>query len=166
MFRFALVSITLVSVLQSVNDPPQLRLIAPVRIGTNEPLKLGFEVTNRGEHGFYFKVPWKWAPNGMHVVATATDGRVYTTSSLLYDIASDSVCTHFKAVGPYESFRFEQSFARTEWAPQFQLPPGSYVLRWTYDAAHYEGEAKCAAAGWPIWKGRIESEAVRMDVTP
>ena len=92
---------------------PQLRLTAPVRIRVGDSLKLTFEVRNVGEDGFYFKVPWKWAANGLRVIATATDGRVHTSSTVLYDIAAESVCTNFKAVGPHESFQFERSLLVT-----------------------------------------------------
>jgi hypothetical protein len=143
-----------------------LRLSSPGRVRAGAPLKLSFAVSNLGKDGIYFKIPWKWAPNAMRVVATATDGRVYATETRLYDIAQESVCTHFKAVGPREDYRFEQLFTREELAPQLRLPPGVYQLRWIYDVAHSEDEAACASSGWPIWKGKAESGPVRLEVTP
>ena len=145
---------------------PQLRLTAPLRIRVGDSLKLTFEVRNIGEDGFYFKVPWKWAANGLRVIATATDGRVHTSSKVLYDIAAESVCTYFKAVGPHESFQFERSLTRDESAPQMRLPAGTYLLRWTYAVAHDNDEDKCAAGGWHVWKGHAESAPVRLEVTP
>jgi len=145
-------------------ESPELRLIAPARIHAGEPLKLTFEVSNNGADGFYFKVPWKWATNGMRVVAIGSEGREYASGTALYDIAAESACTHFKALGSHERLQFERTLPDSGIGPTLQLPPGSYQLKWIYDVVHYEDEKTCAAGGWPIWGGKAESSPVTLEV--
>jgi hypothetical protein len=168
MMRLLLLAVVVVGVTVSIRAQTrvELRLSAPGHVRAGGTLRLRFEVSNFGRDGVYFKIPWKWASNAMRVVATSSNGRVYTTETRLYDIAQESVCTHFKALGPREDFRFEQSFTREEFGPQLRLPLGVYQLKWTYDVAHSEDEATCAGGGWPIWKGKAESSPVRLEVTP
>lgn len=119
-----------------------------------------FSVSNRGNEGTYFKRPWKWATNGMRLEAVNEAGVRFGSSTVLYDISRASVCTHFKALGPDESYVFKAELggASNEGLPSLVLPPGRYRVRWVYDVEHYDEDEACATGGWRVFRGQAASE--------
>jgi hypothetical protein len=125
-----------------------------------------FSVSNEGKVGLYFKRPWKWATNGMRVEAINQAGARFASSTVLYDIDRDSVCTHFKALAPDETYTFKEQLgaASQDGLPALNLPPGRYRVRWIYDVQHYEEDESCAAGGWRVFRGRTASQETAMVV--
>jgi len=141
-----------------------LQLEAPSHLRAGQPLTLRFEVTNAGSVGLTFKRPWKWASNGMRVVAIGADGSVRESSTFLVDIAANYRCSYFKQLQPGHDFSFEETLRGDGLGPSLPLPPGRYKLRWVYDAKHYPDEKQCELVGLPIWKGRGESPEIEVTV--
>jgi hypothetical protein len=159
-----------------------LKLEGPSSVQLGEPLTLRFTATNVGTPGFYFKQPWKWASNGMRVVATAPDGQQQETSTALLDIDGKFLCTYFKPLWPGDMFSFEDSviigpkpvFVPSSHPPadavammirpHLDLHPARYKLRWIYEPKLYPDEKRCTAAGLPIWSGRQESSEMELNV--
>ena len=144
-----------------------LRLEMPKAIRVGEPFTAVFTVSNIGGQGIYFKRPWKWASNGMRLEAVDAAGTRFVSSTALYDIARESVCTNFKAVGPEESYSFKellQGVEREEPMPALQLAKGRYNVRWIYDVRHYDEDDRCATGGWRVFRGQASSAAVTIVV--
>jgi len=141
-----------------------LRLESPVQVRVGQPFGIRFTVTNEGKSGVYFKQPWKWASNGMRIVATGPDGSIHESSVALFDIEAKYRCTYFKPLGPADSFTFQVFLGSAAPGPALSLSPGRYRLRWVYEPKIYPDEKSCTAAGWPIWSVHVESPAVDLDV--
>jgi hypothetical protein len=136
----------------------KLAIGGPVETRAGKPVQVTFVVENEGENeGFYFKRPWKWASNGMRVVAVGADGVEHTSGALLFCIMAEYACTYFKPLFPGETYSFSESIT-------FKVAPGHYKLRWVYEPAVWEEDQKCSVADVPIWKGHAESPEVALIV--
>ena len=141
-----------------------LRVESPDTARAGQPLVFTFSVRNEGKAGVYFKQPWKWASNGMRLVATGPDGSAHESSVALFDIEAKYVCTHFKPLGPGDLFSFQVTLGAASFGPSLALTPGRYKVRWVYEPKIYPDERSCTAAGWPIWHGHAESPGIDLDV--
>jgi len=157
----AAVAVLLLTQTSKADEPVtglRLSIAGPIEIRTGESVSLTFGVANDGPNeGFYFKRPWKWAVNGMRVVATGPDGVDHESSIMLFCIAAEYACTYFKPLFPGETYSFSEDV-------RFKIAAGRYELRWVYDPAIWETDEKCSAADVPIWKGHAESPPVVLTV--
>jgi hypothetical protein len=165
------------SALAGGSDDLSLELGGPVTAAVGQRLELRFTATNTGPVGLYFKQPWKWASNGMRVIAESTDGSRMESTLVLLDIDARYLCTYFKRLAPRKKFSFagtlfigpvsdpsSPSFVETALYPHLDLQPGLYRLRWVYEPKLYPHEQKCTSKGWPIWSGRAESAEIELRV--
>ena len=142
-----------------------LQIDAPPSVDNHTHFTVSFTVTNLGPDGVYFKQPWKWATNGLYLQATDAAGKVYASSTVLFDISTETRCTFFKALGSGDSFTFRESIGPPGHLPSLPLPgAGRYRLQWVYDVKHYDDESACAVGGWPIWRGRATSPEIEIVV--
>jgi hypothetical protein len=149
-------------------SPVTLRIRVPATVRVGVPFSATFEVTNVSRQGLYFKQPWKWAPNGLRLVAVGPNGATIETAPRLYDIPRENVCQHIRRIPPGHTIQFKATLnAPGVFTPSLPLTePGQYELSWVYEVAHYEEELRCASRGWPIFSSRAQSEPVQVRVTP
>jgi hypothetical protein len=146
-------------------------------------LALRFTVTNNGSEIVYFKRPWKWASDGLFVVAKGADGSVHESTPMIGDIDGEYLCTYFKPLASGDSYSFQEKVhiglkppvdpsapgfdeSKVELAllPHLELKPGRYKLRWSYAPRLYDDEQKCLSAGAKIWAGGASSPEIDLQV--
>lgn len=140
-----------------------IRVDEPIERG--RPFRVFFEATNTSAGGFYFKRPWKWASNGLRLRAQRSDGALVESTTILYDIDSRRVCSYSSSLRPGQSLVFEEELG---WGPGLpSLPftePGRYELEWVYEPRVYSSDESCTSRGWPMWRARVVSPRVEIEV--
>ena len=143
----------------------------------NEPFEVRITVSNVGEDPVVFKRHWKWAENTWFFEAHGPDGVTTRSTPALFDIAADTMCSHFVPLFPGDTFSTttivnHQFTPEGDWPPDGaeNLPPelsfdkqleftqpGPHLLRLVYVSDDRATEQHCASGGYPVWKGKLES---------
>jgi hypothetical protein len=156
---------------QDKSEPAfEINISVPKPIILGEWFTIKFSIHNTGTAGACFKIPWKWASNGMLLRATDEKGKIYESVGNFH-IHNESDCIHFKPIDAGDQYIIESGFmppGKFEETPgTIEFPkPGKYRLKWIYNPAHLEEHERCAIGGWPIWKKPLESPEIEVIVLP
>jgi hypothetical protein len=155
-------------VLVAASTSPSLtaRLSAPRKVEAGKSFVLTVEIGNPSSEGFLYRQHWKWASNTMSFEARGSDGHVFTSEPLLFDIDARADCFYTKALGPKERFTFDVAVNGSSLASlRLRFPgPGRYEVTWVYEFATELADSKLKCFNTPFWEGKLRSNTVVVEV--